>query len=86
MDGSTVHAGDGPSPVTYPPTGTANGKSALRGDSENSGSNNDEELHRYVTDDAPRAKRQAVKPAPDALIVSDSASDRPCALKDAADE
>ena len=77
MDGSTVHAGDGPSPVTYPPTGTANGKSALRGDSENSGSNNDEELHRYVTDDAPRAKRQAVKPAPDALIVSDPAGDPP---------
>lgn len=71
MDGSTVHANDGASPVSYPPPPNANGKAAIREDSQNgSSSNNDEELHRYVTDDAPRAKRVAQKPAPDALIVS----------------
>jgi hypothetical protein len=69
MDGTTVNATDGPSPTSYPPTANLNGKSAERGASQSS-SNNEEELHRYVTDDAPRAQRLAQKPATDALIVS----------------
>jgi len=64
MDGTTVNHNDG-SP-SYPPANN-NGKSAspTRG-------NNEEDLHRYVTDDAPRAERQAAKPG-NGLIVSVSA-------------
>lgn len=61
MDGTVVNANDAP---TYPPNGTSSGKRASP-----EGSNNEDDLNRFVTDDAPRTNR--IPQADKGLIVSD---------------
>ena len=63
MDGSTVNNNDG-SPSYPSASGNGKGPSPTL-------SNHEEDLHRYVTDDAPRAQRLQPKPEnANALIVS----------------
>jgi hypothetical protein len=63
MDGTTVNNTDGTS--SYPPTNNGKGSSPIR-------SNGEEDLHRYVTDDAPRSQRPLPKAEGNGLIVSET--------------
>lgn len=53
MDGTIVNSTDN----TYPPSGNGVGAGSGKRSLPDQGSNNEEELNRFVTDDAPRAAR-----------------------------